>query len=887
MLQAKQITSLAGAWEVCLKDGTRHPVRLPGTLDENGVGEPDKPELDTRLTRLHRYEGPAVYEKQVTLACAPGERLFLAVERSRELSLTVDHLPVPRRSGTLSTPYTFELTRFADGGTHTLCLVCDNSYPGGGYDEITYSSAATDETQTNWNGMLGDIALVCQPEVFVEQVRLLTGEGKSRVCVTVDAPCRWKGKLLVTGEVLAQAVEEAHPLELSADVPAGRTDVWADVSLTENFPRWDELEGHMTRLTVEIPGMGVWHQHCGIRTICSTAEGRLALNGRVIFLRGEANCATFPETGHEPMDVDAWRQVLHTYASYGVNAVRFHSHCPPDAAFTAADELGMLMQPELSHWDPYHALESEESLNIYRRELTEIIRALGHHPSFAMLSLGNELCANECGVARMHLLLREARQMDDTRLYAWGSNNFYGWKGADAESDFFTGQACDGKMLRATSASMTGPLNEQPPCTSYTFDEGVAAVRKHTSGPIIGFEVGQYEVLPDFEELADFHGVTRPVNYELIQKRVQERGMAEEWRQQVEATGELSLLCYREEVEAALRTRGMSGLSLLGLQDFPGQGTALVGMLNAHLQPKPYSFAQPGRFEAFFRPVLPLAMLPTRCFARRETAEVGLALANYGRQELVGPMEWTLTDGRQTLCGQVPARRWPAGQITEAGSLRLSLTRWEEPAELTLHLSVDGRENSYSLWVYPDEPAERPDNVFMTSDWREALQALSRGARVLLDPEPTKEAIPGSITSQFSPDFWSVGNFPQQEGAMGLLMDPAHPIFENFPVRPWSTWPWWQMSRGRAMLLPRQVKPLVRVLDCYKFLRPLALLAECRVGQGRLMLSGMGLGLHQDRVEVRALTASLWHYMASEAFVPQSVMTEAELQAIFTQEAQA
>ncbi len=880
MLKAKQTTSLAGAWEVYLKDDTRHKVRLPGTLDENGVGEPDKPGLDTRLTRLHRYEGPAVYEKQVTLACEPRERLFLVAERARELCLTVDHLPVPRRSGTLSTPYTFEVTRFADGRTHTLRLVCDNSYPDGGYDEITYSSAATDETQTNWNGILGEIALMCQPEVFVEQVRLLTSEKISRVCVTVDTPHRWKGTLLVTGEALAQ------PMELSADVPSGRTDVWADVSLAADFPRWDELEGRVSRLTVEIPGMGAWEQRCGVRTIGSTAEGRLALNGRAIFLRGEANCATFPETGHEPMDVDAWRQVLRTYASYGVNAVRFHSHCPPDAAFAAADELGMLMQPELSHWDPYHALESEENLRVYRRELMEIIRVLGHHPSFVMLSLGNELSANECGVARMHLLLREARQMDDTRLYAWGSNNFYGWKGADAESGFYTAQACEGKTLRATSAGMTGALNEQPPCTTYSFDEGVAMARKHTNGPIFGFEVGQYEVLPDFEELADFRGVTRPVNYELIQKRVRERGMEEEWHQQVEATGELSLLCYREEVEAALRTRGMSGLYLLGLQDFPGQGTALVGMLNAHLQPKPYPFAHPQRFEKFFRSVLPLAMLPARCFARRDTAEVGLALANYGKQEIVGPMEWELTDGRQALCGHMPERRWPTGQVTEAGSICLPLTRWEEPAELTLRLSVNGWENSYSLWVYPDEPATLPENVVMTSDWREALHALARGARVLLDPEPTKEAIPQSIGSQFSPDFWSVGCFPQQEGAMGLLMNPAHPIFRGFPVRPWSTWPWWQMSRGRAILLPRQVKPVVRVLDSYKFLRPLALLAECRVGQGRLMLSGMGLRLHQDRAEVRALTAALWRYMASEAFAPESVMTEAELQAIFTQEAQ-
>ena len=78
---------------------------------------------------------------------------------------------------------------------------------------------------------------------------------------------------------------------------------------------------------------------------------RLNINYRVLFLRGEANCCVFPETGHPPMTEIEWKEILQKYMDYGVNCMRFHSWCPPEAAFNAADQLGLFMQPELSHWN--------------------------------------------------------------------------------------------------------------------------------------------------------------------------------------------------------------------------------------------------------------------------------------------------------------------------------------------------------------------------------------------------------------------------------------------------------------------------------------------------------------------------------------------------------
>ena len=877
MIANGKSVSLHGAWQVGLKDGSVWTAQVPGSLDENGIGYEDQKDCETRLTRVHTYEGPAAFARDAVLRAAEGERLFLYVERARLLQLTVDGMPVARRSGSLSTPWTFELTGWADGKAHHLVLVSDNNYPGLPRKAIVYSSAATDETQTNWNGLLGEVSLRTEPSVFVDAVRLLMKEDGARVCVTLDAAADHEGELTLRGDAFGEVTQ-------AVKVGPGRTDVTVPVTIDPAAPRWDELDGRLCDVSAELKDLGTWTQRTGLRTFGCSAEDRLHINGRVFFLRGEANCCEFPEEGHTPMTVEAWREVLKTYAAYGVNCMRFHSHCPPDAAFTAADELGMMMQPELSHWDPWNAFESEESFRYYREELASVIRALGHHPSFVMLSLGNELHANEEGRARMRDLLDMAARLDDTRLFAWGSNNFYGRRRAVGCGGFYTSMACGDEMLRATSPNLVGQLNNGAPSTDYTFDAGMALVRGDYAGPVFGFEAGQYEVLPDFGEIDTFHGVTRAVNYAIVRDRVKAHGMDAHWNEWVEATGELSVMCYREEVEAALRTRGMSGLSLLGLQDFPGQGTALVGMLNAHLRPKPFPFAQPERFAAFYRPVLPLAMLPSRTFACGDTVTVPLALANYGKETLSGVPAWELSGDGVTLRGALPEAVCPCGRVTDLGEARIPLDAWTASAALTLTVRVAGQENSYPLWVYEDAEAEVPEDVRVTQDVQEALTLLREGERVLLTPPATREAVPGAITSQFSSDFWSVGNFPEQEGAMGLLIDAEHPALAGYPTKTVTTWPWWQMAKGRAMFIPERLHPIVRVLDCYKYLRHLSLLAEVRVGEGRLMLSGMGLLEHLDRVEVRALYRAILDYMGSDAFLPQDELSEEELMRIFGKE---
>lgn len=949
---------LNGKWHVALEDGTTGQMDLPGTLDENGIGHRDvganqwhpdavlgnaAGEIDkdapiaTRFTRRHTYEGEARISRKITVPDYGTDRLFVLAERARALRLLVDG-EVCRvfRQGTLSTPYIFELTGAAPG-EHEFMFLSDNSYPGMPKAAICYSSAATDETQTNWNGILGECSMYTRPQNFIDSLRVypraVKKEEKNKaggyvldVCVELapgakkvykDAKIVLQSEALAAGEledtqtlteIISCSGERLTEAGTDKEENPKTVEIWfRDLPLRENVKLWDEDEGNLYEMAVTLDnGMSAEDKggstaECrtrfGIRSFGDNGSGRLALNGRAIFLRGEANCAEYPETGHPPMTIPEWKEMLLKYRSYGINCVRFHSHCEPEAAFAAADELGMLLQPELSHWDPKDAFGTEESYRYYRAELEGLLKTYANHPSFVMLTLGNELQAQDEGRERMRELVKTAKRMDPTRLYANGSNAFYGEEGCDPESDFYTSQSCKDVVIRGTFSGMRGYLNENYPSADRTYDEAMAEIRKEYQKPVFSFEVGQFEVLPDFEELESFRGISDPVNLKLIKKRVEERGLLPTWKKYVEATGELSRLAYREEIEAAMRTRELSGISLLGLQDFPGQGTALVGMMNSHLEPKPYDFARPERFREFFQECRILVKLPHYTYEAGERLIAEVEAANFGKGNIEGVFCWTLAEKKSvsengngepaeikskntviatgedteiTICRP--------GSYTEVGSLDIPLDFVEKNTALTLKVRIGDCISAYPIWVYRKTTPVCPENVYETRAFDvKTREILQNGGRVYLSPDADKESLPNSIKTQFTTDFWSVGTFADQEGGMGQLIDTEHPIFKEFPTDFHTDWQWWIMASKRAVILPHPMKTIITEMDSYAFLRPMAQMIEFRCLKGKVLLSTMELHKSQQYPEARALQASIYTYLSGENFEPAEEITEEEL----------
>lgn len=864
------VVDLTGLWTVQLPDTGTRQIHLPGTLDENRIGAPDVPGLETRLTRRYTWEGEGVFTRTLSLPDAPEGRLILEAERSRRLALQVNGEPVPpMQTATLSTPYLFELTRWA-GQEVRVSLHCDNRYPDWPREDIRNASAATEETQTNWNGILGRFCIRICPAFWIQRVRAYSHD--KTVDVAVD--------VAVDRTVLEHAAEDAAVL---LDGPALKSPLrfdgaaWSVESLTPGIstlrfpalplspdvPRWEEGRGALTELTAVLLLHGEKAASAravfGVRTFAAR-QGRLTLNGRRFFLRGEANCCVFPRTGHPPMEKSAWLEILRRYQAYGVNCMRFHSWCPPEAAFAAADELGMLLQPELSDWNCKNALETPHSPEYYEGELRQILIWYANHPSFVMLTLGNELCTGELGHSRMARLVQLARKLDPTRLYAGSSNGQYGEQGYDGVSDFYTSAAYGKQMLRATSSPMIGHLNQCRPGTRHTYRSAAAM----TGGiPVFGFEVGQYESWPDFGQIEKFDGVTVPENLKAIRRRAKETGADAYWQQGVQASGELALLCYREEVEAVLRTPEMSGLSLLGLQDFPGQGTALVGMMDSLLNRKPQSFADPERFRRFFAPVVPLACFDSYTYEAGREFRADLLLANYSSRTIDAPVRWRLLEGTALLAQGEFAREggWAAGTLWQAGTVCRTLPADDRAHALTLEVSAAEFGNRYSLWSYP-AATQLPSRVLLLRTVTpEALQQVENGASALIDLPADQDHYPRSLGCQFSTDFWSVGTFPEQEGTMGLLIRTDHPALASYPTRFCSDWQWWTQSHGRAMKLPAAITPVIRVLDSVTRLNNLGLLWEARLGKGRILVSGMDLLGHKDLPECRYLLECLAQYL--------------------------
>lgn len=901
--------SLHGIWTADMKDGKVYPMQLPGTLDENRIGHKDEgtnqwhPDITlgnadeafaagviaTRFTRRWTYEGEVRLTRQLDgeiwkaleNEIAQNKRIFLEAERARVLQLLVDGTKVPDFvEPSINTKHVFEVTGLLKKGSR-LTLLSDNSYPGLPHDAIVYSSAATDETQTNWNGVLGYLRLRAEEQAFLDDLRVYPSGNFLTVKGKLYANRPYRG----TVRLQCSALEEEPALWVETSGPAAEV-VFEGLPMKEGVRRWDLDEGELYTLSASMTGGETKTAVFGVRDFGDDGHGRLAVNGRTIFLRSEANCGAFPESGHPPMTVEEWRDILERYRSYGVNCVRFHSHCPPEAAFTAADQIGILMQPELSHWNPKDAFESEESFAYYKTELVQLLHMLANHPSFVMLTFGNELHAGDKGHARMRELLRLAKDTDPTRLYAEASNGHYGAMGCEEAADFYTSSNYYEHPLRGTFANMEGYLNHSYPSAAANYDASMEQLRKKYKKPVFSFEVGQFEVLPDFEELKAFQGVTDPANLRLIQTRVEKQGLSGDWKKYVEATGELSRIGYREEVEAAMRTRELSGISLLGLQDFPGQGTALVGMLNSHLEPKPYDFAKPERFSCFFKDQLPLVLLPKYTWESREKLTARVQIANYGKEEISGALRYRLAqtameaeenaNGAQRqncfASGTLPQVSCPPGGLTDAGTIEIALDALSvhKPVRCDLTVELGEISNQYPVWIYPEVTPRCPEGVYETRQLDEKAKAvLESGGKVYLAPPSTREALPSSIQAQFTTDFWSVGTFAGQEGGMGQLIDDQHPLFEHFPTEFHTNWQWWPMAVQRAVILPGRWKAIVTEMDSYAFLRPMAQLLECRCKNGRLLFSSMGLKELQQYPEARALLDAIYRYMDSEQFAPE------------------
>jgi len=877
----------------------RDKILLPGSMTTNGKGDevstatkwtgniwnntwftdtayakyrkPGNVKISFWLQPVKYYVGPAWYQKKVKIEAGWKDHLVkLFLERCHwETTVWIDG----RRMGmqnALGAPDEFALGSLTPG-EHTITLRIDNRIKA--IDPGADAHSVTDNTQTNWNGVIGKMVLIKKPDIHFADAQVFPDMDKRVVHVKIrlsnisGREATGSLTLSATGINLLSSVPTLPVINKKIAIQRDTTDLELDYPLGDHPQAWDEFHPNLYALHLTLSGVnGEDTRDIDFGMRAFTAQGQqLMINNRPVFLRGTLECAIFPRTGYPPTDTAAWMRIFRICRSYGLNHMRFHSWCPPEAAFEAADRAGFYLSIECSAWatvgdhKPIDQWLYEES--------NRIVSQFGNHPSFCMMTYGNEPGGNHLK-EYLTAFVKYWKAKDRRRLYTTAS----GWPFIP-ENDY---NCAPEPRIQRWDEGLKSIINRQAPRCDYDWD---TLLPTH-SIPTVSHEIGQWCVYPDFKEIPEYDGILKPKNFEIFRDKLEEHGMARLADSFLLASGKLQVLCYKADIEAAMRTPRFGGFQLLDLHDFPGQGTALVGVLNPFWEDKGYVTA--AAYSRFCNVTVPLVRLTKMIYNNAEELAATVEIAHYGEAPLrdITPV-WSLknAEGNVLFRGQLSRTDIPIGNGFKLGEIKQSLADIKQPGRFILTVDVGGNENSWDLFVYPKILPPVDPSIYVTQQMDSRAQGvLEKGGKVLLTLKKgsVKWDKGGNAGIGFSSIFWNTswtdGQLPH---SLGILCNPQHPALREFPTQYYSNWQWWDaMSHSDAIYLDAvssSLEPIVRVIDDWFTARPMGLVFECRSGNGRLLVSGIDLiSDSEKRPEAKQLLYSLEKYMASDQFAPQT-----------------
>jgi hypothetical protein len=851
------------------------------------------------------YAGVAWFQRDVDVpANWQGKRVVLSLERPHwETRVWVDNRLIGTNNS-LSTPHEYDLGQLATG-KHTVSIRVDNRRI---VDIGENSHAISDHTQGNWNGIVGKIELRATPLVWIEDAQAYPNVSNQTVRLVVKIGNGTGKAGQGTLSFMRGVFSPSNPIRLSGNPVSWQTNGGiGEITFSPgpDAPLWDEFNPWLQKFSVILFNYQTnsqssdWRELTfGLREI-ATEGTQIAINGRKTFIRGTLECCIFPKTGHPPTEVAEWKRIIGVAKGHGLNLMRFHSYCPPEAAFIAADELGFYFQVETC-WANGGAADIGDGRPVDQwvyDETDRILKAYGNHPSFLLMLYGNEPGGRNAN-DYLAKYVEHFKAEDPRRLWSSGS----GWPQLP-ENQF---HVTPDPRIQAWGGGLKTRINAKPPETTTDYRDYVAARKV----PVISHEIGQWCVYPNFDEIPKYTGYLKPKNFEIFRDTLAAHRLGGQARSFLLASGKLQTLCYKEDIESALRTPGMGGFELLDLHDFPGQGTALVGVLDPFWEEKGYVTAK--EFRRFCNSTVPLARLKKRVFTTDEKLEAEVEVADFGATSRAGvSATWkVVTEANAVLAsGLFVTKDTPTGScLFSLGRVSVDLKSVQAPLRCKLVVSVgpasslspspsSGRqdagptfENDWDVWVYPrNAELTNPRSVRIVEDLDEpALAALRRGGRMLwlIPPQRVRIAAKNPVALGFSSIFWNTAwTGRQPPTTLGILCDPKHPALAAFPTEYHSNWQWWYLvSRAAPMILddlPVALRPTVQVIDDWVTARKLGLVFEARVGKGRLIVCSIDLqhNLEQNPV-ARQMRASLLRYLAGRRLASAVEVTPDQLRGL-------
>lgn len=869
---AQQSIDLAGTWKFSVGETANYDdtVTLPGSMLTNGKG--NDVSVSTRwtgslydssyyfnpymakyrvegsmkfpffLTPDKHYVGKAWYMRTVNVPKSwKKQRVILYLERPHiETTVYVNDQEAGHQMS-LSAPHQYDVTRFIKPGKLNKIAICVYN----GIENVCVgqdSHSVTDQTQGNWNGIVGRIELRTASQPII---RISHDASRRKAFITIDG--------------------ESH-----------------EVSLGESVRWWSEADPYLYTRTVEHKGQPVTVTF-GIRDI--TIKGRqIYLNGKPVWLRGTVENCCFPETGYAPMDVESWLRVLGKVKEYGLNHIRFHSYCPPEAAFVAADQLGVYLQPEGPSW-PNHGVKLRRGQAIDQYLLEEskrIIDAYGHHPSFVMMAAGNEPAGD--WVPYCNDWVKEMKLYDPSKIYC-GASVGGGWAWDDGSEYHVKGGA------RGLDWDRHAPQSDDDYYGQIEFPRNYKGKVPNNS-PVIAHEQGQWCAFPDFREIPQYTGAYKARNFEIFRDLLRDNGMESQAEKFLQASGRLQTLAYKYEIERNLRTKDYSGFQLLALNDYSGQGTALEGVLNVHWREKGYTDAS--QWREFCSPVVALARFPKFVYASSDTLVIPVEAYNALPADIAeASATYSISsDGRVLAEGRLASGVLPVGKNHKLGTVCFPLCSVSEPSKLTLTVRIAGDyRNHWDFWVYPEGKEVNSEGVYI-SDTLDAktLDVLRSGGKVLLTAAG-KVRLGSDVVQHYLPVFWNTSWFKMRPPhTTGAYIDKTHPLFRHgFPTDDWTNLNWWELlNRAQVMNLmelPKSYQSPVQPIDTWHISRKLGMIVEANVLGGKLLMTTMDIDTDLDhRLVARQMRRAVISYMSSDDFQPAITLEPQVIEDFFVKE---
>ncbi|MCU0916561.1 MAG: hypothetical protein MUC88_18655 [Planctomycetes bacterium] len=869
-------------------------IQVPGAWNAQGVEFETQEQLQRYLAQpveeklrgpgteadrlFHVYPGPGWYRRIVQVPGAwRGRTIWLKFGGvHRNADVWIDGRHVGTHIGYV-VPFEYDVTEFVTPGREAAITLRVDARRNRDIDPLMGCMDTLDFLYLTWGGVHRGVSLEATGDSWLDDVFVVphVADGSVEVRVT---PGHATAAVYRPLRVAVEVRDQQDQRVAGCDAPLPWESTTAVTLRVPDARPWSP----------ERPHLYVAHVTCldgqkrldekrvrfGLREF-RVAGGRFLLNGQPIFLRGYGDDCIYPNTIAPPVDRGEYRKRFQVVKDFGFNFARHHSWMPVEEYLDAADEMGIMLQPEFPIAYRWDLAAKPETKALYLKLWQEMIRRNRNHPSIVAWCMGNELYDSFEQAPAMYRL---AKELDPTRPVI--------------DSD---GVA---RKPRETLDYAVWQFSESASCgyqdAKYRFEPG--------SLPVVAHEMGYFVTLPDLRQLELFREGLKPYWLYEVRDKARSTGAESAYLRWVDCSNRLQAACLKTNIEAARRS-SLQGYHVWLFQDYPWCAEGVVDMF---YRPKAVTAE---RFRAFNAPTVLLPAQDRRNYRCGEKVEFPLSVSRYEQPATAGAtLHWELRSGEERLAtGAQTGLAIPCGEVRHLTTISFEVPRLPRAEQLRLTVQLDDTQgpaaNEWKIWCfpaerrvtgkfavagsnwlqlrYPQSADKEQAQLLVTDRWEPAvLDRLAAGGRVLmLDPEPVFPA----AKTRYRPSGWDPSD---PAGHVGTIFDSQHPALRAMPAEGWCDLQFYDLIQGgKAVLLektPVTGEPILRMIDVPQRLARKAYLFEMKVGPGKLLVSGLNFSaaVPADDPAAAYCLDELVRYTLSDEFLPGANVAPEELRAL-------